>query len=161
MHSFTLPQEASIVQLLTPAADAAGRTGAYVTCKNARKAYIVVHITQGNAATIALTINQAKTVAGGSAKAITVPVRIWADLDEATTDALVEQTAAVSFTTDAAVKNKIIVFEVNPAELDQANGFRCITVITGASNVANITAAVAYLTPLQLAAAPPPSAIVD
>lgn len=161
MHPFTLPQEASIVQLLNPATDAAGRTGAYVTCKHAHKAYIVVHITQGNAATIALTINQAKTVAGGSAKAITVPVRIWADLDESVTDALVEQAAAVSFTTDAGVKNKIVVFEVNPAEFDVANGFDCVTVVTGASNVANITAAQAILTPLRFGAPTPPSAVVD
>lgn len=159
-NKFTLPEEAKIVSLLTPATDAAGRTGAYVSLKNAHKAYIVCHITQGNAATIALSPKQATAVAGTSAKAVTT-ARIWADEDVATSDALVRQSDAASYTTGAGTTNKVVVFELDPSALDVAGGFDCVSISTGASNVANLTAAVAYLTPLRYPAATPPSAVVD
>jgi hypothetical protein len=54
---------------------------------------------------------------------------------------LVKQTAAASFTTSAAVKRKIVIFEIDPAALDVANGFDCVRAVTGASNAANITSA--------------------
>jgi len=157
---FTLPEEAKIVNLLAPAADAAGRTSAYVSLKNAHKAYIVLHINQGNAATILLSLMQAQAVAGTGSKAGPTS-RIWADLDTATSDALVRQTDAATYTTDAGVKIKVVVIEVDPAALDSANGFDCVGVSTGASNVANITAAVAYLTPMRYPAATPPTAVAD
>ena len=50
--NINIPEDIKIVNLLAPAADAAGRTGAYVSLKNAIKAFIVVHLTQGNAATV-------------------------------------------------------------------------------------------------------------
>jgi hypothetical protein len=157
---FTLPEEAKIVNLLAPAADAAGRTSAYVSLKNAHKAYIVVHLTQGNAATVLLSLLQATAVAGTGSKAGPTS-RVWADLDTAASDALVRQTDAATYTTDAGVKLKVVVIEVDPAALDSANGFDCVGISTGASNAANITAAVAYLTPMRYPAATPPSAVVD
>jgi len=156
-----LAENVKIVEALSPAADAGGRTGAYVSLKNCSKAFVVVHITQGNAATVLLSINQAKTVAGGSAKAITVAVPIWVDLDCAASDALVRATAAVNYTTDAGVKHKIVIFQIDPATLDLANEFDCITVVTGASNAANITEALYYLVDHRYQQATPPSAIVD
>ena len=157
---FTLPEEAKIVNLLAPAADAAGRTSAYVSLKNAHKAYIVVHMTQGNAATVLLSPLQASAVAGTGSKAGPT-TRIWANLDTAASDTLARATDAATYTTDAGVKLKIVVFEIDPAALDVANGFDCIGISTGASNAANITAAVAYLTPLRYPAASPPTAVVD
>lgn len=157
---FTLPEEAKIVNLLAPAADAAGRTSAYVSLKNAHKAFIVVHMTQGNAATVLLSPLQASAVAGTGSKAGPT-TRIWANLDTAASDALARATDAATYTTDAGVKLKIVVFEIDPAALDVANGFDCIGISTGASNAANITAAVAYLTPLRYPAASPPTAVVD
>lgn len=159
-YPFSLPEGAKIVELLAPATDAAGRTGDYLSLKNSHKAFIIAHITQGNAATIALTPKQASAVAGTGVKALTNNCRIWANLDTATSDALVAATAAKDYTTDAAVKNKIVVFEIDAASLDLANNFDCITLVTGASNVANITQAIAVLIP-RYAQATPPSAIVD
>jgi hypothetical protein len=157
---FTLPEEAKIVSALVPATDATGRTGAWVSLKNAFKAYVVLHITQGNAATILLSLLQASAIAGTGSKAITT-ARVWSNLDVSTSDALVRQTDAATYTTDVAVKTKIVVFEIDPAALDVANGFDCITVSTGASNVANITQATFFLTPLRYPSATPPSAVVD
>lgn len=157
----TLPESTKIVQALAPAADAAGRTGTYVSLKNAGRCFVVASITQGNAATVALTIEQATAVAGTSSKAITNVVPIWADLDTATSDALVRATDAVSYTTDAGLKNKVVVFQIDPRSLDVANGFDCIVVKTGASNAANITSAMYVMTDLGYAGDIPPSAIVD
>lgn len=157
----TLVEKAKIVEALAPAADAAGRTGDYVSLKNAGICNVVVHITQGNAATIALTIEQATVVAGTDSKVITNVVPIWADLDTAASDALVRATDAVNYTTDAGLKNKIVIFQINPRSLDVANGFDCITVKTGASNVANITQAMYIMTDLRYAQATPPAAITD
>lgn len=135
-----IPQDLTFVTLLAPAADAAGRASAFVSLKNAVKAWIVVFVDQANAATIALTPNQASAVAGTGAKAIAA-ARIWSKLDQANS-AWVKETEAVAFTTDAAVKNKWVVFEIDPTKcLDVAGDFDCVRIATGASNVANITSA--------------------
>ncbi|MFG1255882.1 hypothetical protein V5F79_01055 [Xanthobacter flavus] len=161
-RQFSLVAQAKPVSALAPATDAAGRTGGYISLKNAHKAYVVLHITQGNAATIALSLSQAKTVAGGSAKSVTATFPIWSALDVATDDTLVARTAAASYTTDAGVKNKIVIFEILPeAVLDIANGFDCIAVTTGASNAANITSAQVFIVPGRYQQATPPSAIAD
>lgn len=134
-----------IVEALTPATDAAGRTGDYVSLKNANKAWIVVNIKQGDANTVLLTVNQAVNVAGGSAKAIANTVPIWANQDCANSDTLTRATDAVNFTTSAATTQKMVVFQIDPASLDTANGFDCITVVTGASNSANLTQGTYFL----------------
>lgn len=158
---FTLPENAKIVEALTPAADSAGRTGAYVSLKNCALAFVVVHLHQGNAATVALTIEQASAVAGTGSKVITNVVPIWANENTPSGDALVRQTDAVSFTTSAATKDKMVIFQIKPDSLDLANGFDCIVVKTGASNAANITEAMYYLTNLRYSQATPPTAIAD
>lgn len=156
---FNLPQVCKIVEAITPQAGAA-ITGDYVSLKNAHKCWIVVHVNQANAATMAITIEQATAVAPSGSKAITVVVPIWSNLDCAASDTLVERTAAVSYTTDAGVKQKIIIFEIDPATLELSGGFDCITVITAASNAANITSAVYYLWE-RYQQATPPTAITD
>lgn len=158
---FFLTENAKIVQALNPAADAAGRAGSYISLKHVGKAYVVVNITQGNAATVPLTIEQATSTAGTGSKVITNAVQIWADLDTSTSDALVRAADAVNYTTDAGLKNKVVVFQIDPRSLDIANGFDCIVVKTGASNVANITSATYILTDLRYQQATPPSVLVD
>ena len=89
------------VVMLAPQADAAGRTSSYASFRNAGKAWITALVNQGNAATVTLTLLQATSAAGAGAKVISNPVPIW--LDDATTssDALVAQSPATAFTTDA------------------------------------------------------------
>jgi len=154
-----LPEVTKIVEAIAPQAGGA-ITGDYVSLKNVHRAFVVVHITQGNAATVAITIEQASAVAPTGSKAITVAVPIWANEDCVTSDVLVRQTDAISFTTSAAVKHKIVIFQIDPSTFDLANGFDCLTVITAASDVANITAAMYYLCE-RYQQATPPSAIID
>ena len=141
----SFPEKYKIVRALSPATDAAGREGDVVSLKNANKAWIVAQITQGDANVVLLTVSQCQHVNNVGIKAITSTVPIWANLDCAASDTLVRRTDAVNYTTDAGVKHKIVVFQVDPASLDTANGFDCITITTGASNVGNITSAVYYL----------------
>jgi hypothetical protein len=157
---FHLVEGAKLVEALAPATDAAGRTGDYVSLKDAARAFIVVHITQGNAATVALTPYQASDVAATGEKVISA-VPVWSDLDTASSDALVRRTDAANYTTDAAVKNKIVVFQIDAAKLDVSNGFDCITVKTGASNVANITQAYYVLVGSRYGQVTVPTAITD
>lgn len=145
-RGFSLPQQAQVVELLNPATDAAGRTSIYFSMKNAIKAFIVVHINQANAATILLSVLQASAVAGTGSKALAA-TPVWSNLDTSASDTLVSRTASSTYTTDAGLKNKIVVFEVDPSTLDLANAFTSIAISTGASNVANITEAIAYVIP--------------
>jgi hypothetical protein len=145
--------------LLEPAADAAGRTSAYLSLKNAIKAWIEVYINQGNAATVLLSPLQATAVAGTGSKAINA-ARISTKLDDAATD-FTKQTPAATFTTDAAVKKKIILFELDlAAVLDVAGGFRAIAISTGASNAGNITSAKLWIQ-AHYAGATVPSPLTD
>ena len=147
-RQFSLPEILPPVELLSPAADAAGRTSPYVNLAKVDKAWIVCHITQGNAATILVSVLQAKDISGTSSKALANNARIWWVIDTSVASPVpVRQTDGVSFTTDAGVKNKMLIIEVDPAMLDMANGFKTITISTGASNVANITQAAFYATP--------------
>lgn len=129
------------VNILAPATDAAGRTGAYINTAYASKIHIRVHIAQGNAATILLSVLQASAAAGTGSKAGPT-CQVWRNLDTAANDTLVRDTDASTYTTDAGVKLKIVCFEFDASALDVANGFSYVTVSTGASNVANVTAAI-------------------
>ncbi len=154
-RNVSLPYQFPPVMLLAPAADAAGRTSAYRTLKNAMKAWIVVHVNQGNAAQVTLTPLQAQDVSGTGSKAINA-VPIWLNGDTSVSDALAVQAAAASLQTSAATKDKIVIFEITPdVALDVANGFRTIAVSTSASNAANITEAKLFvLESMQGASAP-------
>lgn len=159
--NMNIPADIKVVNLLAPAADAGGRTSAYASLKNAVKAFIVVHITQGHAATIALDPVQATAVAGTGSKALTGDVPIGSNLDTAAGDTLVARTAAKTYTTDAGVKLKQVVFEIDPkACLDLAGGFDCIGITTGASNAGNITSAQMVIINRH-SQATPPSAVAD
>lgn len=157
---FTLPEEAKICPVLKPATDAAGRTSVYINTKTGHKLYFLVYLDQGNAATVAITIQQATDGSGTGTKVITGNARIWANQDVVATDTLVRAADGVSFTTSAGVKQKLVVIEIDPATLDQANAFTWVAILTGASNVANLTSAIALLTPIRYPGATPPSAIL-
>ena len=134
-----------LAEVLKPATDASGRTGSYISCKTCEKITLVFHVLQGKAATILLTVLQATAAAGTGSKAITNAVPIWRNLDTAATDTLVKDTDAKTYTTDAGVKNKMVVFEINPGLcMDTANGFDYVTISTGSSNAANLTQCIAY-----------------
>lgn len=146
-RNFSLLADAPHSVLLAAAADAAGRTSRYASLKNALKAYVLVEVNQGNAATVALTVLQATNVSGaGSAVVNAMPIAL---VDATgTTDAFVVQTPAANFTTDATLADKLVLFEILPeAVLNVAGGYDCIAIQTGASNAANVTRAELVIIP--------------
>ncbi len=161
-RQFRLWENAAVISLLSPAADSGGRTSNYVSLSNAHKAFIVLYITQGNAATILLSPLQATDNLGTNSKAISAaPIATNLDADTTPADQFTMQAAAATYTTDAGTKHKIVIFEIDPIEsMDMANKFNHIAVSTGASNAANITSALLILTPLRYAQLNPPNANV-
>jgi hypothetical protein len=143
------------VTLLPAAADSAGRTGVYASLRNALKAWVVVEVNQGAANTVLISLLQATSTGAGGSKAIAA-VPIWLDNATATSDALVAQTAAATFTTDATTVDKLVLFEIQPeTALDLANGFNHIAVSTGASSASNVTSARLHIWGETQAATPP------
>lgn len=153
-----IAEKFKIVEAIAPKTDAAGTTGDYVCLKNALKATIKLHVTQGNAATIEIGVNEATAVDGSDAAAITKTLKIWSNLDCAASDTIVKRTDGATYTTDAGVKHKQVIIEIDLALL--SDGFDCIAVTTGASNAANIVQAEYVLEPRYKGDAIP-SAIVD
>jgi hypothetical protein len=143
---FNFPESTIFAKSLVPAADAGGRSGTAVSVKQALRLWIVYYVDQGNAATIALAPEQCTDVSGTGNKAIPSS-QIFANQDMAASSVLVKAAAAVNFTTSAAVKNKVVIFSIDPAALDVANGFDCVRAVTGASNAANITSAFVLMQP--------------
>lgn len=143
-----VPEHLLTVDVMAPATDAAGRASDAVSLKNVGGVAIVeVSINQGNSATIALTLQQCTDVAGTGAKALAVNVPIYTNQDVATSDVATRAADGVAFTTSAATTRKSVRFVVDPATLDINNGFDCLRVTTGASNVANLTSARVILFP--------------
>jgi hypothetical protein len=146
----SMPYQFRPINLIPPQAGGSSITSAnYVNMENALKAWIVVTVNQGNAATVALTPLQATALAGTGSKAIggaDSSVPIWLADATASSDLLVVQTAALNFTTDATLANKIIIFEITPeAALDLVNGFNHIGIEIGGSNAANIVSAEIFM----------------
>jgi hypothetical protein len=137
------------VKLLPAAADAAGRTSSYVSLRNALKAWVVADVNQGNAAQVTFSPLQAQDSAGTGSKAIPVSA-IFANQDTSTatgSDAFAAQTAAATFQTSAATKDKTVVFELDLSSFDVANAFEHIALQTSASNAGNITSAKLVILP--------------
>jgi hypothetical protein len=153
---FRIWEQGHPIQALGPAADAAGRTGAYFSLLNAHKAFLLCSVTQGNAAPVTFTPLQATSAAGANSKALTSACAIVANLAVATSDTLALATAATSYTTDAGLNTKLVIFEIVPEESMDINNttvgpFTYVGVQTSPSNAANITSALLILAPLRYA----------
>ena len=66
----------------------------------------------------------------------------------AASSAMVRDTDALSYTTDAGIKHKCVVFEIDAgSQMDIAGGFAYVGVSTGASSASNITSALLLIQP--------------
>lgn len=117
-------------------------TGPYKSLRNVSgKVAVVCHINQANAATVTVALLQATSSGGAGSKAVGTQALppIFLNDDTTASDTLVPQAAAASFTTDTTLKDKIVVFEFDPADaLDLANGFNHLAVQYTSGNAANI-----------------------
>jgi hypothetical protein len=161
--NFSIAYQAPPIGLLPPAADAAGRTGPYKSLRNvAGKVAVVCRVNQGNAAPVTFSVLQSKDSSGTGSKAIGTlsNPQIFYNADTTSSDTLVGQVAATNFATDAALKDKIVIFDFDPAScLDLANSYSHIAVQTSASNASNITAAEMIAMATFQQTVPPPSEV--
>lgn len=158
---FQIPANLKPVELFNPKTTNAALSSKVVSLKNAVKAFAVFHFTQAVGFASTPTLVQATNIAAATNKAGPV-VPIWANEDTAATDTLVKAAAeAASYAVAADVKNKIVVFEIDPARLDITNGYDCIYFTIGTSSQAtNFVSADLYVLNAYEQATPP-SNILD
>jgi hypothetical protein len=156
----SFPENCKIVEAIPPQVGAAATvTSDYISLKNAHKAWIVLHYnTAGNAETFQPL--KATAVAPTGSVNITNVVKIWSNLDTATSDTLVERTAATSYACDNGATKKIIIFEIDPADLGET--YDCIAVVTTAIAAGDYISGIFVIQPRYASAvAEQPSVITD
>ncbi len=149
--AFTLPENLKMVQMVAPAVGAgAVVTSTYISLKNAHKCWIVIHYADGNGNAVSYQPMKATAVAPSDATAITNVVKIWSNMATGTNDRLVERTAATVYAQTNAVTNKMIVFEIDPADLGELAGtgpYDCIGFTATTPAAGEYIEAIAYLQP--------------
>jgi hypothetical protein len=134
----------------------------YISLKNVHR--ITAVITAKNATTVtgsAVTLKQASAVAGTGEKALAFS-RYRANADTGASDLFTDATATSNTFTMQAVnsKNAIYTIDIDPATLDQANGFDCVRV--GVGDATAQTVSVYYIVEKrEHGGATEPSVIVD
>ena len=129
------------VLAIAPQAGGSAIAGDYISMKKTEHVTIEVIVAQGHATPPAITLHQATAVAGTGNKVLAKDVSVYHVADADASDLLVKQTDGVAFTPGIALKNKIVIFEVPVDALDMDNGFDCLQVRAGASNVLNLISA--------------------
>jgi hypothetical protein len=154
----SLPTNRKIVQAFAPKTTNAALTSQVITLKGAVKVWLVLHFTNAVGFASVPTIKQATDIAAGT-NAAGPTCRVWANEDTAATDTLVAQTAGASYTMAADVKNKIVVFEIDPASL--TDGYDCIyCTIATSSQATNFVSGEFVIAP-NFQQATIPTAILD
>ena len=147
-----------IVQLAHPQTTNGGFTSDVVSLKHAVRATIVIDINQAVGHATAFSLRQATDVAAGT-NAAGPTSEVWANEDVATSDTLVKQTSAASYTVTNDIKKKQIVIEVDPAALTDT--YDCVYITSADSSQAtNFASATVYIKS-NFQQATPPAAITD
>lgn len=157
----TFVERYKLVQGIQPRTTNGGFSSDWVSLRNANRVAIVVNLTQAVGHATAFTLAQATAVSGGDTKAITNNCLIWANEDCAASDTLVRKTDAKAYTVAADVKNKVIVFEVDPSNLDVANNFDCISLTVADSSQATNIASIEFYIDSKYVEGTKASAITD
>ena len=103
----------------------AAAVGDYVSLKGYGHCTIVIQTGSMAGTAAAVTVNQAKTVAAGSVKALTFS-EMWTGCVSGTDDILARTTVTAN-TFTLAVDNSLYIIEVNAEDLDAANDFDCLS----------------------------------
>lgn len=154
----SLPLAAHPVVLVNNLTTNGAVTSLACTLKHCLKAWLYVYLQNAVGFAEVITPLQGTTIAFGTNKAIPA-VPIWANEDVAATDTLVAQTPAIAYTTAAVAKKKLVIFEIDPAVLD--DGYPCVRVgLSDSSQATNFCTVVAHLW-MTNQVATPPSSILD
>lgn len=156
--NISLPTKFKIVTAFAPKTTNAALTSQVITCKNAIKVWLVLNFTNAVGFASVPTIKQATTIAAGT-NAAGPTCRIWANEDVAATDTLVGQTAGASYTMGSDVKNKLVVFEIDPASL--TDGYPCVYCTIATSSQATNFVSGEWFVHTNFAQTTPLTAILD
>ena len=172
-------QAAKVVPALAPQTMAGAADGDWVSMKGYDRVGIEIYITQGNAATTAITVDAATSVAGANLNAGITMNNWWyiADLAIGTdagvnSDTWVKGAAAATITSsNTGTGASMYYIEVDADDFLSGTSalvaatarWDCIQVKLGASNIGNIASVVYHMGPSRYAQAvsPTPSAIID
>lgn len=138
-----------------------GKTSDCISLKTATRVTVVVELNQAVGHATQIVLRQSTDVAATGAKVLTNVVPIWANEDCAASDTLVRKTDAVNYTVTNDVKKKLIVFQVEPADLDVANGFDCLDLTISDSSQATNFANVLFIVESRYQQTTPPAVITD
>lgn len=158
MAAFSLPTRFKIVTAFAPKTTNAALTSQVITLKGAIRAWLLLNFTNAVGFASVPTIKQATDIAAGT-NAAGPTCRIWANEDVAATDTLVAQTAGASYTMAADVKNKLIVFEIDPAAFTDT--YDCVYCTIGTSSQATNFVAGEWYVQHNFSQTTIPSAILD
>lgn len=157
-----IPESLKTVQLIQPRTTNGGFTSDWISLKNVKRAYVIVELTQAVGHATLLTVNQATAVAGTGSKALTNNCRVWANEDVAASDTQVRKTDAKNYAVAADIKNKQVIFDIDPAEcLDLAGEFDCVSITAADSAQATNFASITAVLEMKYAPADALSVIVD
>jgi hypothetical protein len=158
MSTISFPTKFKVVQAFAPKTTNAALTSQVITCKNAIRVWLSLHFTNAVGFASVPTIKQATDIAAGT-NAAGPTCRIWANEDCAASDTLVAQTAGASYTMAADIKNKHIVFEIDPASLTDT--YDCVYCTIATSSQATDFVSGEWIIQTNFAQATPPTAILD
>jgi len=132
----------------------------YVSMKNVKHATFVISHAGATDTDLTVGLDEATAVAAGTHRSVTAVFPILVDIDHGvTSDILVRQTDAVSFTIDPATMGPaIVVFEWDPAK--HTEGYDCIAV-SGSGGNASDTVVVFAILEMKYQQASLPSCIID
>jgi hypothetical protein len=138
----------------------AAKTGVYVSMKNYRHLAIIIQCGVLGA-TAAVTLKQAKTVAGTDEKALSF-TKYYISGVLGSSDALTEvAVASNTFDISATGDGKLIIIDVDADSLDVNNGFDCVNVNIANPGTSSFLSILEILTEPRYANDAMPSAIVD
>jgi len=156
---FNLPISVHPVVLVNNLTTNGAVTSLACTLKHSIKCWLYVYLQNAVGFAEVLTPLQGTTIAFGTNKAIPA-VPIWANEDVAASDTLVQQANGASYTTAAVAKKKLVIFEIDPAILD--DGYPCVRVgLSDSTQATNFCTVVAHLWQANAVNTGAPSSILD
>ena len=139
----------------------AERTLDYVSLKNVQMAWIVILLTQTAGHETLIQPQVATSVLPTGAVSITFATDFWSNEDTDTTDTLVKQTTATSFSVDGDVAHKMVVVKMDPSDVvAQGVTYDCIGCTIESSKQFNYVAAL-YVLQERYPQETPPTALLD
>jgi len=161
--NMSLPEGFKIVDASAgPVTSNGGVTCDYVSLKNVHKAWIIASFTQAVGHATVVAPKQASAVAGTGVKALTAACPGWFNEDTATSDTLVAQTAATTYTVTNDIKKKQVICEVVPSQhMDINGGFDVLGCTISDSSQATNFVSVVYVLETRYPQATPPAAITN